>query len=109
MSIKVNTTLFFFYFQEGFNTWTKRDFNQFVKANEKYGRDDLESISKEVEGKTPEEVDYLNNIETSFEDLTNQTYSAYQGKSTVKPRFWLGFWFSVKYGMFIKAYFSELN
>jgi hypothetical protein len=42
--------------QEGFTTWNKRDFNQFVKANEKYGRDDLESISKEVEGKTPEEV-----------------------------------------------------
>lgn len=41
---------------EGFTTWNKRDFNQFVKANEKYGRDDLESISKEVEGKTPEEV-----------------------------------------------------
>ena len=41
---------------QGFNTWTKRDFNQFIKANEKYGRDDLESIAKEVEGKTPEEV-----------------------------------------------------
>ena len=41
---------------EGFTSWSKRDFNQFVKANEKYGRDDLEAISKEVEGKTPEEV-----------------------------------------------------
>jgi SWI/SNF-related matrix-associated actin-dependent regulator of chromatin subfamily A member 5 len=42
--------------QQGFSNWSKRDFNQFIKANEKYGRDDLESISKEVEGKTPEEV-----------------------------------------------------
>lgn len=49
-------------FQEGFNTWNKRDFNQFVKANEKYGRDDLDSISKEVEGKAPEEVIFVLNI-----------------------------------------------
>lgn len=41
---------------EGFLIWTKRDFNQFIKANEKYGRDDIENIAKEVEGKTPEEV-----------------------------------------------------
>jgi SWI/SNF-related matrix-associated actin-dependent regulator of chromatin subfamily A member 5 len=42
--------------KQGFSNWNKRDFNQFIKANEKYGRDDIESISKEVEGKTPEEV-----------------------------------------------------
>ena len=42
--------------KQGFSNWSKRDFNQFIKANEKYGRDDIESISKEVEGKTPEEV-----------------------------------------------------
>lgn len=41
---------------QGFTNWTKRDFNQFIKANEKYGRDDIENIAKEVEGKTPEEV-----------------------------------------------------
>lgn len=40
----------------GFTNWTKRDFNQFIKANEKYGRDDIENIAKDVEGKTPEEV-----------------------------------------------------
>jgi len=42
--------------KQGFLNWTKRDFNQFIKANEKYGRDDIENIAKEVEGKTPEEV-----------------------------------------------------
>lgn len=42
--------------QQGFTNWTRRDFNQFIKANEKYGRDDLENIAKEVEGKTSEEV-----------------------------------------------------
>ncbi|KAJ3615181.1 hypothetical protein NHX12_018749 [Muraenolepis orangiensis] len=34
----------------------ERDFNQFIKANEKWGRDDIENIAREVEGKTPEEV-----------------------------------------------------
>ncbi|CAG0902990.1 unnamed protein product [Cyprideis torosa] len=42
--------------QQGFTNWSKRDFNQFIKAHEKYGRDDIENICKEVEGKTPEEV-----------------------------------------------------
>ncbi|KAK9759055.1 SNF2-related domain [Popillia japonica] len=41
---------------QGFTNWSKRDFNQFIKANEKYGRDDIENIAKEVEGKTSEEV-----------------------------------------------------
>lgn len=41
---------------QGFTNWTKRDFNQFIKANEKYGRDDIENIAKDVEGKTSEEV-----------------------------------------------------
>lgn len=42
--------------QQGFCNWTKRDFNQFIKANEKYGRDDLDAICRDVEGKTPEDV-----------------------------------------------------
>ncbi|XP_042214025.1 chromatin-remodeling complex ATPase chain Iswi-like isoform X2 [Homarus americanus] len=41
---------------QGFLNWSKRDFNQFIKANEKFGRDDIENIAKEVEGKTPDEV-----------------------------------------------------
>ena len=42
--------------REGFSNWTKRDFSMFIKANEKYGREDTENISHDVEGKTPEEV-----------------------------------------------------
>ncbi|XP_041358454.1 SWI/SNF-related matrix-associated actin-dependent regulator of chromatin subfamily A member 5-like [Gigantopelta aegis] len=42
--------------KQGFTNWSKRDFQQFIKANEKYGRDDIEAISRDVEGKTPEEV-----------------------------------------------------
>lgn len=42
--------------EEGFTNWSKRDFNQFVKACEKYGRDDIDNIAQEIEGKTPDEV-----------------------------------------------------
>jgi len=42
--------------KEGFSTWNKKDFNQFIRLNEKYGRDDIDNISKEIEGKTKEEV-----------------------------------------------------
>ena len=41
---------------EGFTNWSKRDFNQFIRLHEKYGRDEVDSISKEIEGKTPDEV-----------------------------------------------------
>ncbi|CAB1352731.1 unnamed protein product [Coregonus sp. 'balchen'] len=41
---------------QGFTSWNKRDFNQFIKANEKYGRDDIDNIAREVEGKNPEEI-----------------------------------------------------
>ncbi|CAA7061895.1 unnamed protein product [Microthlaspi erraticum] len=43
--------------EEGFPTWGKRDFNAFIRACEKYGRDDIKSISSEMEGKTEEEVE----------------------------------------------------
>ena len=43
-------------FIQGFTNWSKREFNQFIKACEKYGREDLDNICQDVEGKTPEEV-----------------------------------------------------
>ena len=46
---------------QGFTNWNKRDFNQFIKACEKYGRDDIDNICKDVEGKTPQEV-YIYNV-----------------------------------------------
>ena len=58
--------------QQGFTNWTRRDFNQFIKANEKYGREDLENIAKEVEGKTPEEVEaYAEVFWERYQDLTD--------------------------------------
>lgn len=41
---------------QGFSDWSRRDFNQFVRMCGEYGRDDLDSICKEVEGKTEDEV-----------------------------------------------------
>ncbi|KAG9137120.1 hypothetical protein Leryth_011939 [Lithospermum erythrorhizon] len=37
--------------EEGFSTWSKRDFNSFIRACEKYGRDDTINIATEMEGK----------------------------------------------------------
>uniref|UniRef100_A0A914UMR0 SANT domain-containing protein n=1 Tax=Plectus sambesii TaxID=2011161 RepID=A0A914UMR0_9BILA len=42
---------------QGFSNWGRREFQQFVKANEKYGRTDLDSVAAELEGsKTADEV-----------------------------------------------------
>ncbi|XP_031801066.1 probable global transcription activator SNF2L1 isoform X2 [Sarcophilus harrisii] len=54
---------------QGFTNWNKRDFYQFIKANEKYGRDDLDNIAREVEGKSPEEV---NEYSAVFWDRCNE-------------------------------------
>lgn len=40
----------------GFVHWSKRDYNQFIRLNEKFGRDDIKSISQNIDGKTPEQV-----------------------------------------------------
>ncbi|KAG2445911.1 hypothetical protein HXX76_000514 [Chlamydomonas incerta] len=42
--------------EEGFKEWTKRDFNAFVRACEKYGRENIPQIAAEVDGKTEDEV-----------------------------------------------------
>ena len=34
----------------------RRDFNQFVRACAEYGREDIDKICQEVEGKKPDEV-----------------------------------------------------
>ncbi|CAI5991866.1 unnamed protein product [Closterium sp. NIES-64] len=40
----------------GFKSWTRKDFNQFLRLCEKYGRADVASIAAEMEGKTEAEV-----------------------------------------------------
>jgi len=41
---------------EGFQDWNKRDFTNYVRACEKYGRSGVKDVCKEVEGKTEEQV-----------------------------------------------------
>ncbi|CAM6019488.1 unnamed protein product [Sphagnum balticum] len=48
--------------QEGFQNWARRDFVAFVRACEKYGRNDIKSIASEIEGKTEEEVETYSNV-----------------------------------------------
>jgi SWI/SNF-related matrix-associated actin-dependent regulator of chromatin subfamily A member 5 len=41
---------------EGFKDWSKREFGQFVKAAEKFGRADIDAIADDISTKTKEEV-----------------------------------------------------
>lgn len=42
--------------QQGFSNWNRRDFTSFVRACERYGRNAIPEIAKEIEGKTEDEV-----------------------------------------------------
>ncbi|KAI9932809.1 hypothetical protein ASPWEDRAFT_123241 [Aspergillus wentii DTO 134E9] len=43
--------------EEGFSTWNRRDFQQFVNGSAKFGRTDYKGISTEVDSKEPDEVE----------------------------------------------------
>ncbi|VDK24767.1 unnamed protein product, partial [Anisakis simplex] len=47
---------------QGQGNWSRREFQQFVKANEKYGRNDLENIAKEIDTKTLAEVEEYSKV-----------------------------------------------
>ncbi|KAK6057202.1 slide [Cooperia oncophora] len=48
---------------QGLANWSKRDFTAFVRANEKYGRHDIENIANEMmETKSRDEVEYYAKI-----------------------------------------------
>ncbi|KAF8401535.1 hypothetical protein HHK36_012477 [Tetracentron sinense] len=58
--------------EEGFSTWTRRDFNTFIRACEKYGRNDIKSIASEMEGKTEEEVErYAKVFKERYKELND--------------------------------------
>jgi SWI/SNF-related matrix-associated actin-dependent regulator of chromatin subfamily A member 5 len=57
---------------QGFSTWTRRDFNTFIRACEKYGRNDIKNISSEMEGKTEEEVQrYAKVFQERYKELND--------------------------------------
>lgn len=41
---------------EGFSTWNRRDFQQFINGSAKFGRTNYEEIATEVDSKEPEEI-----------------------------------------------------
>ncbi|GMH18788.1 hypothetical protein Nepgr_020629 [Nepenthes gracilis] len=58
--------------EEGFSTWTRRDFNTFIRSCEKYGRNDVKSIASDLEGKTEEEVErYAEVFKERFKELND--------------------------------------
>ncbi|XP_042476365.1 ISWI chromatin-remodeling complex ATPase CHR11 [Macadamia integrifolia] len=58
--------------EEGFSSWTRRDFNTFIRACEKYGRNDIKSIASEMEGKTEEEVErYAKVFKERYKELND--------------------------------------
>ncbi|KAK9146857.1 hypothetical protein Sjap_006760 [Stephania japonica] len=58
--------------EAGFSSWTRRDFNTFIRACEKYGRSDIKSIALEMEGKTEEEVErYAKVFKERYKELND--------------------------------------
>ncbi|KFK26100.1 hypothetical protein AALP_AA8G202800 [Arabis alpina] len=58
--------------EEGFSTWSRRDFNAFIRACEKYGRNDIKCIASEMEGKTEEEVErYAQVFKDRYKELND--------------------------------------
>ncbi|KAK9340080.1 SNF2 family N-terminal domain-containing protein [Lipomyces starkeyi] len=47
---------------EGFSNWSRRDFTHFIQLNAKYGREDIEGIASEFEGKTIEEIEQYSKV-----------------------------------------------
>ena len=43
--------------EEGFSTWNRRDFQQFINGSAKFGRNDFAGIATEVDSKEPDEVE----------------------------------------------------
>ncbi|XP_039114960.1 probable chromatin-remodeling complex ATPase chain [Dioscorea cayenensis subsp. rotundata] len=58
--------------QEGFPTWTRRDFNAFVRACEQYGRNDIKNICSEMENRTEEEIErYAKVFKERYKELND--------------------------------------
>ncbi|KAF5452378.1 hypothetical protein F2P56_027382 [Juglans regia] len=58
--------------EAGFSSWSRKDFNTFIRACEKYGRNDIKSIAYEMEGKTEEEVErYAKVFKERYKELND--------------------------------------
>ncbi|XP_019437519.1 PREDICTED: ISWI chromatin-remodeling complex ATPase CHR11-like isoform X1 [Lupinus angustifolius] len=58
--------------QQGFSSWNRKDFNTFIRACEKYGRNDIKGLASEMEGKTEEEVErYAKVFKERYKELND--------------------------------------
>ncbi|KAM7488199.1 hypothetical protein LguiB_025683 [Lonicera macranthoides] len=58
--------------EEGFSTWTRKDFSTFIRACEKCGRNNVKGIAAEMEGKTEEEVErYAEVFKRRYKELND--------------------------------------
>ncbi|ODM22819.1 ISWI chromatin-remodeling complex ATPase ISW2 [Aspergillus cristatus] len=48
--------------EEGFSTWNRRDFQQFINGSAKFGRNDYDGIATEVDSKDADEVEEYANV-----------------------------------------------
>merc|ERR1712241_1375834 len=62
--------------EAGFSNWNKREFNYFIRANEKHGREDIAAIANDIEGKTYKEIidfeKHIKNIEKGEQRIQRQ-------------------------------------
>ncbi|KAI7863815.1 SNF2 family N-terminal domain-containing protein [Spinellus fusiger] len=49
-------------YQKGFSNWSKKDFGNFVNACARHGRNNLDAIAEEIEGKTLEEINAYSDV-----------------------------------------------
>ncbi|KAH9620261.1 hypothetical protein KSS87_018196 [Heliosperma pusillum] len=60
--------------EEGFSTWAKKDFNTFIRACEKFGRNDIKGIANEMDGKSFEEVErYAKVFKDRYKELNGKS------------------------------------
>eukprot|EP00124_Ichthyophonus_hoferi_P002492 Ihof_evm11s171 gene=Ihof_evmTU11s171 len=75
---------------EGFTNWSRRDFAAFKRACEKHGRKNIDIISTEVEGKTPEEVEAYSAVfwkrYREIQDWENAIGIIERGESKIQKR-----------------------
>ncbi|KAK7202427.1 chromatin remodelling complex ATPase chain ISW1 [Myxozyma melibiosi] len=57
---------------DGFSNWSRRDFTHFIQLNAKYGRENIEAIASEFEGKTYDEV-------KAYSDVFWERYTEIEG------------------------------
>ncbi|KAL9645087.1 hypothetical protein ABK040_004578 [Willaertia magna] len=55
--------------KEGFPKWTKKDFQNFCKACEKYGRNDISNISKEIEQSESQVKRYIKTFWKRYKEI----------------------------------------